>query len=82
MHGMPVISRNVGGIPDHVINGVNGFLTDSTEPDDFANMITRITEDISLFNKFKTNNYEKSNREFIPERLINRLLTLYNYPIN
>ena len=82
MYGMPIISRNVGGIPDHVIDGINGLLTDSIKPEDFANMIINITNEILILNKFRVNNIEKARREFIPERLINRLLTLYNYPIN
>ncbi len=78
MYGMPIITRNVGGIPDHLKNGVNGYLTDSINPEDFANLILRIVEDPETYNLFKTNNLQLASIEFIPERLINRLLNLYN----
>lgn len=78
MHGMPIITRNVGGIPDHIKNGVNGYLTDSINPEDFANLILRTIGNPETFNQFKTNNLQLARIEFIPDRLINRLLNLYN----
>ena len=78
MHGKPIITRNVGGIPDHIKNGVNGYLTDSINPEDFANLILRTIGNPETFNQFKTNNLQLARIEFIPDRLINRLLNLYN----
>lgn len=78
MYGMPIISRKVGGIPDHIKNGVNGYLTDSINPEDFANLILRTIENPETFYQFRTNNLQLARIEFIPERLINRLLNLYN----
>jgi glycosyltransferase involved in cell wall biosynthesis len=80
MYGMPIISRNVGGIPDHLKNGVNGYLTDSINPDTFANLILKTIENPETFNLFKINNLQLAKIQFIPERLTNRLLNLYNTP--
>jgi glycosyltransferase involved in cell wall biosynthesis len=48
--GTPVIAYNVGGIPEIVIDGVNGWLA---EPNDAASFASRITQAISYSsNKF------------------------------
>jgi glycosyltransferase involved in cell wall biosynthesis len=78
MHGMPIISRNEGGIPDHIKNELNGFLTDSKDPIVFSNYIIKLITNKKLFNDISKNNLITANINFIPERLLNRLLELYN----
>ena len=78
MYGMPIISRNVGGIPDHIKNNVNGFLTDSTNPEDFAEFIIQIVSNAKLYARFNSENIELSKNQFGPERLIKKLNELYN----
>lgn len=41
--GTPVVATNVGGIPDIVCNGANGFAIDDPEPAKLADAIRRIT---------------------------------------
>jgi glycosyltransferase involved in cell wall biosynthesis len=78
MYGMPIISRNEGGIPDHVNNNINGFLTDSVDPKVFADLILNLISDSLLFKQISENNLKTANIKFIPERLTNKLLELYN----
>lgn len=78
MYGMPIISRNVGGIPDHIKNNVNGFLTDSTNPEDFVEFIIQIVSNAKLYARFNRANIELSKNQFGPERLIKKLNELYN----
>jgi glycosyltransferase involved in cell wall biosynthesis len=78
MYGLPIISRNVGGIPDHITNNENGFLTDSTDPVKFANYIQNLITNQELYYQIKSRNIEKATIEFIPERLIKKLFELYN----
>ena len=42
--GVPVIGSDVQGIKDYVIDGVNGYLCDSENADEFAEAITKLTD--------------------------------------
>ncbi len=77
MYGLPIISRNVGGIPDHIQNEENGFLTDSVDPNEFAKYIVKLTSNLELYNKIRQKNILKANELFVPERLIHKLNELY-----
>lgn len=46
--GMPIISTNVGGVPDICENGKNGFLVDSQNPKQLYEAIIRIADDQKL----------------------------------
>ena len=37
--GTPVVSSNVGGIPDIIANGINGIVLDDLSPDQLASAI-------------------------------------------
>jgi glycosyltransferase involved in cell wall biosynthesis len=43
--GLPVITRPVGGLRDFFVDGTMGYLTESTDPAVFANLLERLTED-------------------------------------
>lgn len=78
MNGLPIISRDVGGIPDNVIHGKNGFITESKNPKTFANYIIELYENQELYKAMRLNNILHAQENFIPERLIRNLLKLYN----
>jgi glycosyltransferase involved in cell wall biosynthesis len=77
MHGLPVITRKVGGIGDHLKDGVCGFVTESRDPEVFANLILSLTTNHEKYNQIKIENIKIAKEEFIPERLIKRLIDLY-----
>lgn len=43
--GLPLVASNVQGIPDYVKDGVNGYLCDPTDSADFAQAISRLTDE-------------------------------------
>jgi len=43
--GLPVVTRNVGGIPDFFEQGKMGFMTDSRSPEDFADTIEAMAKE-------------------------------------
>lgn len=43
--GLPVVTRPVGGIPDVLVDGINGALIASLTPEEFAESIVRIAND-------------------------------------
>jgi L-malate glycosyltransferase len=52
---VPVISTNVGGLPEININGVTGFLSNVGDVEDMSNNITKILSDEKAFEKMKKN---------------------------
>jgi glycosyltransferase involved in cell wall biosynthesis len=53
--GLPCIASDVPGNRDLVINQVNGFLFNLTEPQMAANYLTKLSDDVNLWRKFSVN---------------------------
>ncbi|MBI4761673.1 MAG: glycosyltransferase family 4 protein [Chloroflexota bacterium] len=47
-YGCPIVSTNVGGIPELITDGVNGLLCPPAEPECLAEKITRLADDPTL----------------------------------
>lgn len=52
---LPVIVSNVGGIPEYVLDGQNGFLVNPDDYDQFAQHILNLYEDKKLLSTMKEN---------------------------
>ena len=76
MYGMPVVSRPVGGIPDIVKNGENGFLITSLSPKENASKILEIVESPGLYETMSINNINKS-KLFEPQIVRKRIYSYY-----
>lgn len=76
IYGLPIISRPMGGIPDIVVNGINGYILESLDPKVFAEKIENIICVPNLFNKMSKNNIEQS-QQFLPTAVRERLYRLY-----
>lgn len=46
--GLPVVVTPIGGLVEQVTDGINGLISDSTDPHDFAVALTRLLTDPSL----------------------------------
>jgi N-acetyl-alpha-D-glucosaminyl L-malate synthase BshA len=57
---VPVISTNVGGLPEININGVTGFLSNVGDVEDMSNNIIKILSDENAFEKMKQNALEQA----------------------
>jgi glycosyltransferase involved in cell wall biosynthesis len=53
MCGTPVIGFPVGGIPDMIQDGVNGFLTDEISVESLTKTINKFLKNIDSFNKIE-----------------------------
>ncbi|HMS40965.1 MAG TPA: glycosyltransferase family 4 protein [Pyrinomonadaceae bacterium] len=62
--GLPVISTNVGGIPELVEDGENGFLFECGDVSVLAEKILLLAEDKNLRQKFGKKAREKARKEF------------------
>jgi glycosyltransferase involved in cell wall biosynthesis len=76
-YGLPVLTRPVGGIPDFFENGKMGFLTDSTEPREFAVLLERLVTDPELRLEMGLYNHRYAREHFSPVVVVQRLETLY-----
>lgn len=50
--GLPVIASNLGGIPEHVIDGETGFLVTPNDPIELADRVTQLMADRELWRRF------------------------------
>ena len=64
--GVPVIASNIGGIPDIITDGYNGFICHPKNTDDFIDKIFQVYSDKNLRDKLKINarNYAEQNLDF------------------
>lgn len=72
--GIPSVAFSVGGIPDWLLDGVNGHLADGTScsPRDLADAIVRCTSDLEHFRKLSVGAVERR-ATFSPDAHVRRL---------
>ena len=76
--GCPVIATNVGGIPDIIADGENGFLVPERNPDQLAERIVRLLLDTDLKEIFRKNGYAKIEKSFSWERIADQFDAVYH----
>lgn len=82
LYGMPIISRVNAGIPDWVQNNENGFITKSTNPDDFIPFINMLLSDKYLYAKIVINNHKLAKENFTRQVITKRFLEHYKEVFN
>jgi glycosyltransferase involved in cell wall biosynthesis len=83
--GKPVISTNVGGLPEAVDNGKSGFLVPPNSPEALGKAILKITNDSHLATKMGKYAYHLSQTRFAWEPIAKQILDTYEealYEIN
>jgi len=73
--GTPVIGGNVGGIPEQIDDGVNGFLVSSTE--EAAERIVQLIKDKGLREQMGHGAREKVRQNFLLTRYLEQYLDLF-----
>lgn len=66
-HGLPVIAPAVGGLVEIIDDGIDGFLIDSRNPQEFADKCILLNEDMELLDKMKQAAIEKAKKSFSAE---------------
>jgi glycosyltransferase involved in cell wall biosynthesis len=74
--GLPIISRVNAGIPDHVEEGVNGFLTTTLKPKWYAETIIKLLDN-NIYQIISKNNIIKAD-DYSIHAVKSRLFNLYN----
>ena len=74
--GVPVVSSNIGGIPEVNLNGFSGFTCDVGNVDELTEKTLKILRDPSQFEDFKKNAIEQASK-FELNKILQRYLDLY-----
>ena len=75
--GKPVVATRVGGIPEFVINGVNGLIVDSGNSLALADAIMNVFSDATYAQKLAAEGKEKVQKEFTWEKTAQKTFRLY-----
>lgn len=75
--GLPVISTRVGGIPEIVEDGVNGFLVNPGEKERLREQILKLLKDRGLRERMGEDNVKKIDSEFRSDKVADRFYAEY-----
>ena len=75
--GRPVVATRVGGVPDVVEDGVDGFLVDVGDMEAAAGHLARLAEDPALRARMGAAGSERTVRRYRVERLVDDIDRLY-----
>lgn len=71
--GLPVFTRNVGGLPDFFEDGKMGYITDSLDPVDFANAMIPYIENLELTKRVAFYNAQYAQEHFMASQIARQL---------
>jgi|GEM_PF-6791575 len=77
-YGVPVIGTDIGGIPDVIEDGKNGFLLKSQDITELRDKIKAILDNPSLAKKMGAYGKAKMKKEFSPDAVVKELISAYN----
>ncbi len=75
--GLPVVSTRVGGVPEVIRDGQNGFLVPPEDPARLAERMIQLAENELLRHKLGTNAARDFEKQWSLERMISRYEVLY-----
>jgi len=74
--GLPVVASKVGGVPEIIQEGENGFLVEPGNPQQIAERVLLLLRNVKLRERISRNNTEKA-RGYTWERVVDRLEEIY-----
>jgi glycosyltransferase involved in cell wall biosynthesis len=80
--GLPIVATNVGGLPDLVIDGLNGILVDPGRPDQLAAALLTIASDPKLRRSMGEESARLAKEHFDIEHHVNQLVSIYDKVIS
>lgn len=81
-HGLPVIAPKVGGFPEIIDDGVDGYLLNERDPRDFAEKCLVLHENKEMWQQMSQAARQKVVREFSMENMARQYYNLYLKVIN
>jgi len=74
--GLPIVASKVGGLPEMIKNGENGFLVEPKSPEQIAKKVLLLLGDNELKEKISKNNKEKA-KDYSWESIVIKLEKVY-----
>jgi len=75
--GVPIVSFDVGGVNDIVVNGLNGFLCPPRNPKAIADRILYLLENPSEMKRMGLNGRQLAEEKFDIEKKVDKIIELY-----
>jgi len=75
---LPIVTTNVGGIPEMIENNKTGLLTKPAEPLDIANALEKLTNDKNLAIELGKNAKQTASRNFNLEKMVEETKKIYS----
>jgi glycosyltransferase involved in cell wall biosynthesis len=79
---IPVVATNVGGVPDIISNGKDGFIIDSFHYNDFIPILIKLIYQPKFRSEIGEAAHKKVVTKFAAQRLVNDMKTLYHNLLN
>jgi glycosyltransferase involved in cell wall biosynthesis len=76
--GLPVIATSVGGIPEIIQDGVNGFLVPPKDPESIANGILKLANDPKLMKRLGEAARKTILDRYTAEKVVSQYGEIYN----
>lgn len=73
--GIPVIGSAIGGIPEIIDDGINGYIVKPNDVESLSNAMSRFLSSNSVLNKMSQNAIKKFQEKFSQEVFENKILT-------
>lgn len=80
--GVPVIATNIGGIPEVVIDGKSGYLSELGDVGNMAKNAVKLLTDSELLEKFRENSRDRAVSSFDDYHIIPHYETYYKQVLN
>jgi glycosyltransferase involved in cell wall biosynthesis len=77
LYKLPIVSSNVGGIPEIIENNKNGLLCDYDDVNGYVENLKRIFNSKELTDKLTRNAHQKVLEDFSPNVMIEKLIKIY-----
>lgn len=80
--GKPIIGSKIGGIPELIQNGINGFTYEHNDVTELTNILIKMFGNDEMVKQFSKNSKQIFIQNYSAETYYNELMTVYNKYIN
>lgn len=80
--GKPIIGSKIGGIPELIQNGINGFTYEHNDVTELTNILMKMFGNDETVKQFSKNSKQIFIQNYSAETYYNKLMTVYNKYIN